>query len=418
MPQERDTLRRSWRTGEHSDWTLVLGTDEFKIHKVIVATGPRASAFLAAAFREHCGKRHSTDLTDLMPRPCWPFFHDLLDFLYGSAVDLQIDNWGPMVKLADLLQIRSLYQRCIEVGGDLLTPDSVPRIATAAVELQLGGDLRQEIVQIAVDTMAPHFSSYKPTDLALLPVEIFQMLLCRDDLEVPSEDHVLDFLLHVSGLRSPSEAEQLWRCCRFHRLSPEKALDVILTEVPREALVWALACRGVPACRVPEPPAWASGWAAAGPRGREITFFVQSPAAYSNKRQLRSPEHQLCEGFRWRLLVFPLGTESTGSPKQMATFVELVPEPGVEPGWTFRRVKYAITLLNWSDPAKSITKEHIFDFSASEVDNGWHRGWVTPDNVTAAHGWLNDSAELCLKARCDVRSAVISGADAKQDDLP
>lgn len=412
-------MKRSWRTGEHSDWTLILGAEEFKIHKVIVATGARASAFLAAAFREHCGKRHSTNLTDLMPRQCWPFFHDLLDFLYGCHVELQIDNWGPMVKLADLLQIRSLYKRCIEVGGDLITPESVPSIVTAAVELELGGELRQEIVQIAVDTMAPHFSSYKPTDLALLPLEIFQMLLRRDDLDVLNEDQVFEYLLHVASLQQ-SDTEQLWRCCRFHHMSAEKILDVIhASDVPREALVWALACRGAPACRVPEAPAWAAGWAAADrPRGREISFLVQSPAAYSNKRQLRSPEHQLCEGFRWRLLVFPLGTESTGSPKQMATFVELVPEHGLEPGWTFRRVKYTITLLNWSDPAKSITKEHVFDFSANEVDNGWHRGWVTPDNMTAAQGWLNENMELCLRARCDIRNAVVSGTDAKQEDLP
>ncbi|CAK0865381.1 unnamed protein product, partial [Prorocentrum cordatum] len=65
MPQERDALRRSWRGGEHlSDWTLAVGPTEYKIHKVIVATGPCASAFLAAAFREHCGEtRARTELT-------------------------------------------------------------------------------------------------------------------------------------------------------------------------------------------------------------------------------------------------------------------------------------------------------------------------------------------------------------------
>ncbi|CAK0865380.1 unnamed protein product, partial [Prorocentrum cordatum] len=45
MPQERDALRRSWRGGEHlSDWTLAVGPTEYKIHKVIVATGPRDGA--------------------------------------------------------------------------------------------------------------------------------------------------------------------------------------------------------------------------------------------------------------------------------------------------------------------------------------------------------------------------------------
>merc|ERR1719434_519721 len=51
IPQEKDALKRSWRAGEHCDWTVILDTKEFHIHKVIVATGDRASAFLAASFR-------------------------------------------------------------------------------------------------------------------------------------------------------------------------------------------------------------------------------------------------------------------------------------------------------------------------------------------------------------------------------
>ena len=43
--------------------------------QVIVATGERASAFLAAAFRKHLGDvEETTELTELLPRPCWPHF--------------------------------------------------------------------------------------------------------------------------------------------------------------------------------------------------------------------------------------------------------------------------------------------------------------------------------------------------------
>eukprot|EP00913_Durusdinium_trenchii_P013309 g12492.t1 len=96
-----DTLLRSWRSGEHSDWTLTLGDHEFKVHKVIVATGERASAFLAAAFRKHVGDAEEhTDLTALLPRQCWPHFEAVLDFIYSDKLDIQADSWGPLVKTA------------------------------------------------------------------------------------------------------------------------------------------------------------------------------------------------------------------------------------------------------------------------------------------------------------------------------
>merc|ERR1712029_350099 len=138
-----------------------------------------------------------------------------------------------------------------------------------------------------------------------------------------------------------------------------------------------------------------------GVRGREITFMVQ-PAGFANAR-LRSASHHLCDGFSWCLLVFPLGTETTTPPKQVAAFVELVPTGHVEASWIFRRIEYTITLVNWANESDSIVKEHTFDFSHTEADNGWHRGWVTLDSnqrwVTAdarrLGGWLSDDGKLC-----------------------
>jgi len=414
IPQEKETLQRSWRTGEHSDWVLVLGAKEYTIHKVIVATGERASAFLAASFRKHCGEKERTDLTDLVPQSCWPHFEALLDYVYhGDDIEVSVDSWGPYMKIADILQIRALYTKCVEVGADLISHDTAPRVVADAVELELGGELQQQVVQIAVDVMAQHFSSYTHKDLHGLPLPVFESLLQRDDLEVANEDQVFDFLINASKDLGDAEMQRLWRCCRLHALSHERTLLIMQVDaIPKAAVVWALAQRG-PTTGKPVPnPDWATDWlAATGPRGREITFLVPNPAAYANKRHLRSAAHQLCEKFKWRLLVFPLGTESTGNPRQVAAFVEVVPETSVEAGWSLRRVKYTITLVNWADERKNITKEHIFDFSNSEVDNGWHRGWVTPEALTASNGWLNENSEVCFRARCDVKGAIMPSGE-------
>mmetsp|Transcript_55005 Transcript_55005/g.170795 ORF Transcript_55005/g.170795 Transcript_55005/m.170795 type:complete len:425 (+) Transcript_55005:111-1385(+) len=409
IPQEQDSLRRSWRTGEHSDWMLELGPQHFSIHKVIVATGDRASGFLTASFRKHCGQSERTDLTDLLPRSCWPHFEALLDYVYNGDVSITIENWAAFVKMADCLLISSLYTKCIEVGSNLITADSAPRIVADAVELELGGELQSEVMQIAVEEIAMHFSTYNPKDLCALPVQVFELLLRRDDLEVLNEDQVFNFLLNISAEVGQAEMKRLWKCCRLHHLSQERIMEMAsVNEIPKEAVIVAMAQRG-PGPRLSAPlPAWAQGWGEATvPRGREITFLVPNPSAYAHKRHLRSVAHRLCERFWWRLLIFPLGTESTGTPRQTAAFVELVPDAGVEPTWSLRRVKYSITLVNWTSERKSVTKEHTFDFSAAELDNGWHRGWVTPDQLTAASGWVNENGEMCFRARCCVKSAAM-----------
>mmetsp|Transcript_17956 Transcript_17956/g.38289 ORF Transcript_17956/g.38289 Transcript_17956/m.38289 type:complete len:452 (-) Transcript_17956:62-1417(-) len=416
IPEEKEKLQRSWRGCEHSDWTLVLGQEEYAIHKVILATGERASAFLAASFRKHCGQQlERTDLTELVPRHCWPHFEAVLDFVYSGQVNITVESWGPMVKMADLLQIGALYTRCVEVGSDLITAETAPRIVTDAVELELGGELRDEVVGICTEVMVPCFSSYQVKDLRRVPIQVFKAILRRNDLEVTNEDEVLEFLLKLGSELGQADMIELWKCCRLHCLSPERILEVALVnEIPKQAVVWALAQRSSPIPRSTPLPAWTAGWAdasACSSRGREITFSIEQPSLYGNKKDLRSVAHQLCDRFKWRLLIFPLGTETTGSPKQAAAFVEMVPEADVDPRWKFKRVKYSITLINWNDERRSITKDHVFDFSALEVDNGWHKGWVTPDTVSSGQGWLSDSGKLVFRAKCDVRNAVMENVD-------
>merc|ERR1740117_1407636 len=91
LPHDQE-LKRTWRGSEHTDWTLVLGHEEYRIHKVIVATGDHASHFLAAAFRKHCSSADSTDLTSLVPQRCWQNFEALLEFLYTGEINLTVEN--------------------------------------------------------------------------------------------------------------------------------------------------------------------------------------------------------------------------------------------------------------------------------------------------------------------------------------
>jgi len=402
LPQDQE-LKRTWRGSEHTDWTLILGHEEYRIHKVIVATGDHASHFLAAAFRKHCGKQDCTDLTTLIPQRCWQYFEAALEFLYTGEASLTSENWAAMLKMADMLQIVSLYKKCVELGADLCTKENAARLAADSVELQLGGEIEQQVVQMAIDVICPSFMSYEPKDLASLPEKVLQHLLSRADLDVPNEDYIFKFLYSFSP-----DYPELWKCCQLDQLSPECILEASnIPHVTKEALTLALArkCGAGPSAGL----AGDHELIGSGRRGREIFFKVQNPCDYLPRRHLRSPEHQLDDKFKWSLLVFPMGTESTGTnghPKQVAAFVELTPEASVGETWTLKGIRYQMSLVNWKDESLSVTKDHVFGFSNKDVDNGWHRGWVTPDMMNKENGWLNEQGEIGFRACICARQAV------------
>eukprot|EP00439_Symbiodinium_sp_Y106_P014248 s2534_g2.t1 len=108
--------------------------------------------------------------------------------------------------------------------------------------------------------------------------------------------------------RRQGHMELLWRCCRLQRLSSARVLEVaLINEIPKSAVVWALAHRSPP----PRPvaPPWAAPWASnLQPRGREIVFVVPNAKSYAPKSNVRSESHRLLDRFSWRLLIFPGGT--------------------------------------------------------------------------------------------------------------
>merc|ERR1719352_165310 len=132
LPSDADTEIPSWRTGLHSDWQLRLGATVYRIHKVLTGHGPRASAFLCSAFttgqqlalgstvgglEEPCGGNagaNETDLSNILPEQVWPCFGEVLDFVYSEELQLTDENAVPLLRCADVLQIRSLFLLCVE----------------------------------------------------------------------------------------------------------------------------------------------------------------------------------------------------------------------------------------------------------------------------------------------------------------
>eukprot|EP00913_Durusdinium_trenchii_P019454 g18289.t1 len=90
----------------------------------------------------------------------------------------------------------------------------------------------------------------------------------------------------------------------------------------------------------------------------EIEFLLKDPKSYKQGQSVHSHSKTLHGCFTFRLLVFPMGTEVTSPPPQLAAFVEAVPPPGCdEIRWHFEGVRYQITAVNWKDYRKSTTQQ-------------------------------------------------------------
>lgn len=41
----------------------------------------------------------------------------MLDFIYSDKLEIEAESWGPLVKMADVLQMGTLYTKCVEAIG-------------------------------------------------------------------------------------------------------------------------------------------------------------------------------------------------------------------------------------------------------------------------------------------------------------
>ncbi|CAK0863508.1 unnamed protein product [Prorocentrum cordatum] len=256
LPSDADTEIPSWRTGLHSDWRLRLGPTEYRIHKVLTGHGPRASAFLCSAFTTGqqlaaggaaCSGGSSgsseTDLSNILPEQVWPFFGEVLDYVYTEDLSLSDENAVPLLRCADALQIKSLFLAA-QVGiNELLSVSSAPRILADAAVL-LGGALADQIQRASQDVVAEHFDAYPPEDLQRIPTCQLVQILKRDDLSVIHENEVFDRVLelvgHMEAHGRAAEVAQVWQAVRFGALSNSCVVRAAQVEaVPNMALIWA-----------------------------------------------------------------------------------------------------------------------------------------------------------------------------------
>jgi len=314
LPSDADTEIPSWRTGLHSDWQLRLGPTEYRIHKVLTGHGPRASAFLCSAFTTGqqlaaCGppeESHGgiargtseTDLSNILPEQVWPVFGEVLDYVYSEELHLTDENAVPLLRCADVLQIRSLFLLCVEGINELLSVASAPRILADSVAL-LGGALADQIQRAAQDVIAEHFDAYTIAELQRIPTVQLVQILKRDDLSLMHENEVFDRVLETVEMMGSEERRaeviQLWQTVRFGALSNSYVIRAAQVDaIPKMVLIWAKVLhRKCGSSMLQSPTAMqtvADGWPVGPPRPRKPFKDLVCAVMYSVDTDARNDQ--------------------------------------------------------------------------------------------------------------------------------
>lgn len=239
-----------WRLPDNwSDWTIILGARHYHVHRVHLAS----SEFFKGCFGFPAGQ---TDLTAILPQLCHGIFDSLLDYLYGEEITLQPETLALFAKAAHVLQITDLLSKVLCAAPDLMSALSAPYVLTSAQILQEADgeqDGMKDLQQMAHTRIAHHVAfdfgygdhlaegdSDRHFCQRVAALQFTSLLsVLTDDNVARNAGFVLDIILISLPAREFSEEQkqQLWKVCRFSRVSSTNAICLALRYAPAEILV-------------------------------------------------------------------------------------------------------------------------------------------------------------------------------------
>lgn len=134
-PSELDgqaaTFLEMWRAGELCDVTVLVGGEQFRAHRLILAAG---SSYMRARFRSDMkdgGIKPQIELVDVPARA----FRSVLEFLYTQTCEVTSESLVPTMQAASRLEVSSLLVAGGRFLESQLTAENACAYWTGAVEL-------------------------------------------------------------------------------------------------------------------------------------------------------------------------------------------------------------------------------------------------------------------------------------------
>ena len=184
------------------DWTIKLGTNQYRVHRADLGDGSNGSGYFNSIFQRWTEGSTETDLTSSLQLECRHVFEQVLDFVYGGTVIFSPSTVVSLFKIAHYLQIPNLMKKCVGYMKKNLNKASAFPMLRKALVLSPGLD---PIVHQCISTLALEFNSCKAILFISLPVETVSSILTKATTE-----------FHAEPLKVSNVVAECVRSCILH----------------------------------------------------------------------------------------------------------------------------------------------------------------------------------------------------------
>ncbi|CAF0863367.1 unnamed protein product [Adineta ricciae] len=208
-------------SGTYCDLTLIVGSERFPCHRIILASSsPYFQALLTHMFKEN--GLSSIELHGIESQT----FAILLRYIYSGKIELDDKNVQDLFIASDMFQLNEVVQFCCHYLSISLNEQNVIDVWKLANELEclsLKADAEQYLIT--------HFRNLLKLDLIKsIPRDLLITAISNDNLIVDSEQQVFEAILiwYCNNLDQP--VEQLLDNVRFELISKEHQ-NIILQQI-------------------------------------------------------------------------------------------------------------------------------------------------------------------------------------------
>lgn len=188
-------LRDHKNSPEFADVTVIVGSSEFKCHRVILAAcSVFFKALLSSGMKEDLQKR--IELKEISTET----FAEILDCLYTGTNILKEENMIEIWHAANQLQILFLLKECEQFLKEKISTSNCFAIYQSSKLLD-----SEELTELSWAYILQNFESIRRSDeILMLNENEMKSLISSQDLNTKSEDNVLDTILRWAAYK-PSE---------------------------------------------------------------------------------------------------------------------------------------------------------------------------------------------------------------------
>jgi len=186
-------FKELWNYRTYSDITLIVGSEKLAVHKLVLCSW--SETFRVMLENENWKESRQPELPVHIDEKEVPLFKKMIMYMYTGSIEVVYDEVIPLLALANYYSVIPLKDECGEILGSSIDEDNVfylLEIVNKYSCLRLNTE--------CAEFLAENFGDMLVKDkLMQLDVETWAEMLKSDDLQVSSEEDIVEALLRYAN---------------------------------------------------------------------------------------------------------------------------------------------------------------------------------------------------------------------------